>query len=161
MTVWVDRSSDLVPSYGTTGKSGKQRNVLAPVANPGFWDSAKPWEGELTIVDVDLIPSRGHVLVVVAESELAEGRQAGSTHPHLEAIVHVEVWQRVRLIVRRVYLTPVGGWDDFVDSVRRRIPVQIRIARPCCTIACHVVSLVLSSIVRVQPDGRLDRVVEA
>ena len=94
-----------------------------------------------TVIDIHLIDSSRHGLIVVAESKLAEGRQTSCPHPDLELLILAQIWNRVRFSVAiRISPGPIRRWCHIEIRVFRLL-VEISIGAPCNASVRHTIRL--------------------
>ena len=138
-------------------------SLIEPVQYSGtFWQSqTKKWH---TVSNLDLVPSRGHLLVVVPQGKLTKARKTRGPHPNLKSFVLLQIWKREIVVISFWVPGPPIWWRHHViGRVFRRL-VKLTIALPCNASVRHVVCLICSiraiRIAWIQQDGPRKCIVE-
>lgn len=114
----------------------------------------------LTIIDVHLIDAGCHSIVVISQSEFAESRQAGGSHPNLELFVLGQIWNGV-LIGIAIWITksPIWRGCSFIVAIIC-LSIQFRVTGPCNALVGHGICLTLLPSSGVDVNGGVQGVVE-
>jgi hypothetical protein len=114
---------------------------------------------EHTGINGNLITTRLHRLIVVAEKQFPERRQPSKPHPDLKMFVHAQIGHRIlgRIAASGVFESPVRWWDALIVGVGG-LAVLLGFAGPGDTFVGHVVRYWVSASRGCDEDGLVVRV---
>lgn len=108
---------DLVPLYGSTGKSITQERTVSSTQHKR--------KARLTHINRDTIPPPRQVLPIIPPPQLRKRRQPRRPHPILEMLVRSQVGKVFLGVPIWVPFLPIGRWDDLVETVVRASSVDV------------------------------------